>query len=344
MKNKLTIIIIIALVIITSVLFIISCVKVNKITIEPVNNDKVFFPYYNSQTNNFYYLGDKGINFYKYDPASNQKNKIIESEIFGVDKIMYLKNTNTAIVHSTYPTNNIKLFDLQNNKNYDLNSNIIDIITNKDNNKIIYSYLVLPGPNSDAKGLFNITSADIDGQNWKQIKDLSSIGAMDISLFPSTDNNVFYYLAKTPNENEGSTIYKYNLATNNEEIIGVEKDVYSSIIFSNNQNQFIYLNKNSELILFDIISGKKRNLGKYDININQASFSYDDNYVYVLKNLEELSKIKTNNSSTQKIALNSQNVDKTNMIDDFIINLGESQDNLLYFSYNNYLYKINLNK
>lgn len=344
MKNKLTVIIIIALVIIISVLFIISCVQVSKLTIEPVNTDRVFFPYYNSQTNNFYYLGDKGIIFYKYDPVSNQKNKITDSEILGVDNVLYSNNGNIVAIYNTYPTNNIKLFDLKNNKNYDLNSNIVNIITNQDINKIYYSYEIIPGPSAESKSIFNISSADIDGQNWKQIKDFTNSDIMSIKLFPSTDNSIFYYLAETPSDNDGATMYKYSTNTNSEEVIGIEKDIYSNIIFSKSQNQFIYLNKNNELVFFDILGDKKRNLGKYDIDINQACFSYNGEYIYIIKNLNELVKIQTKNSSTQTISLNSQNIDQTNMLDTNIKNLGESQDNLLYFFYNNYLYKINLNK
>lgn len=348
MKNKkiLYIAISISIIVLILILSFFSCNSLSSgIKIESVNNDRVFLSHYSSQNNNIDYLSDLGTIWYRYSIDTNEKTQIYDGEILSPGNINYRENNNNAVVYSDYPNYNVKHHDFSKNKIYDLSEYTKQVIWDNSKEKIYYTYNKIPGPDDEnSEYIFNINESNYSGEEWRTIKDLSGTDYVDASLYPSLDETYIYYMP-TPIDNDGGTLKRLYINTKQDEIVTQERIVYSDVLFSPDTSKIAFLNNEGKLVIQNIDDKESIEvIYEETINIDQISWTNDNKYIYILKDLNTLVKINTENSKKTEYTLDNENVNNTNTIDENITSLGiNSENNILYFTYNNYLYRIPLN-
>lgn len=352
MKNKHIYIIIAISIFVFSLIFIIfsncSQKKSYDLTIESVNKDRVFYPNLFINTNKIYYLSDLGIIWYEYDLNNGQKKQIVDDEILSPEKINYSEDGKNAVVYSNYPEYNIKHYDFVNNKSYNLNQNITYVIWDSIKPKIFYNYAkyLELNKNNNTGFLFNINESDYSGDDWRAIKDLSDNKYIDTTLYSSNDENYIYYLPLMASENIGSTLYKLFINTKQDEKMTEENSIFSNIIFSPNKSKIAYLNNEEKLVVQDIDDKNSiQVIYEEPVNIEQIAWGNNNEDIYIVNDLNNLIQINIKNASQKQFSLDNSQIDYTNMLDEQIKNLGLSQDDkTLYFTYNAYIYKVDLTK
>jgi len=300
--------------------------KSSVIAIEPVINEKIFFPFISITQNKAIFLGDKGIKYYSYDLNKKEKKPLLREEILGAVNAIYKPDGNESIVIGDYPSKYIKLYNFTDEKTASLNNNIGNIAWDKTKDKIYYIYSNL------ANHITTLNISNPDGSDWKKLIDLpESILAYKVYAL---DNELIYtdYL----------TVSKLNLTTNQTEKM-FEAKLTSGLLISPDGEKIAYnISDLNGTKIFDQKSHQAIQL-KEEINIESSVFSTDNN-IYYLKNLDTLTKIDQDGNLTN-INLNKLQVNVANPLDEPIQNLTLSQDNkILYFTYNNILYKIVLQK
>lgn len=341
MKNKKIIYLIILITIIIIVIFLTLLNYNNKqINIQKINDDTIIYPYY-SNNSKLLYIDNKNYYWYEIDLNNNQKIKLLDEKILGIEKINYKEDGTNAIIYSNYPEYNIKYYNFIDKKNYTLNKNILDVVWNNKNLKIFYIFNKISSLNEqNTEDSFNISEANYLGENYKIIKDLSKTGYLDINIYNSNDDNFIYYQPIIEDKEKGSSLYKLFVNTKQDELITKENIVFSNIVFSPDKSKILFINQNNELILQNINDKNSVKVIYQNIDrIEQVVWSNNNSDIYALVDFDKLIKINTKNNKQQEIKITGEG--KIDELTYTIKNLGLSQDNkVLYFTYNNYLYKI----
>lgn len=192
---------------------------------------KVFFPFLDSNKN-INYLGDKGIIFYRYNPTSQEKNKIWEDEVLGTYQAIYSPDGTKAIVKSNYPEMKNVYYDFQNKKTNELSNKIGNMVFIPTGQKIIYHYF------NEEKNESQISMADPDGSNWQKITDLNELKIYDPYLIISPDGNK---LALYPAPEGYGQNYIYLLDLQTKQISKITDDGYAlAPIWSPNSQKIVY--------------------------------------------------------------------------------------------------------
>lgn len=313
------------------------------LVIQKINNEIVNFPYYVKSTNSILYLNTKESIWYKYDLNDGQKTKLINDNLFGVVKIDYRENGDNAIVYFNDPDYTIKHYDFKNNNVFLLNQYITNIIWSVEKQKLFYTYYKIPGPyDESSEYLLNINQAEYSGENWNSIKDFTKSNYVDLNLYPSNESNYIYYIP-APYEN-GGTLKKLYTNTAQDEIMTKENIIFSNVIFSPDKNKIAFINKDKALVVQNLDDkDSEKIIYKEPVSIDRIVWGYDNQSLYILKDINNLIKINTSNSNQTDIKLTSSDV--VNGFDYTIKNLGVSQDNkVMFLSYRDRLYKVQIAK
>lgn len=354
MKNKNIKLILIVLAILAIIgiiaLILASCNKKQiaaEKTIQLVTNNKVFYPGIFPNQNRILYFSDKGMVSYDYNQKNNVPEKILDNQSSIVYKVNYAPSANGAVLFYSYPSYTITFYDLQTKQEHVLNNNIEDIVWDEKNNQIFYTYLEIPGPGDNSQGKYTINESDYSGKNWQMLTDLTNIpyNFLVAPIYKTNQDGVLFFLPESVGSDKASTLYQLNLSTKEKTIASQEKSIVGKIKFSPDGTKIAHLNSNGELTVQTL---ENKNSIKFlkvkDISVkNQVVWENDNQHILILKDLDTLLRVDTINAKTQTSSLNRSNVDSTNIIDDAISNLTLSTDNkLLYFTYDDYLYKIAL--
>jgi hypothetical protein len=345
MKNKYIYIIVIVLIFVFSLIFIFftncSYRESYDLNIELVNNDRVFYPKLFTDKNEIYYLSDLGIIWYKYNLNTNEKTIIFDDEVLGIEQVLYAPNSNNAVVYSNYPEYNIRHYDFEKNVNYKLNNDIGNI--SWQGNNLLYVFNKFD-ESAREKYLFEITQSFPDGSNWKPVRQIKSEQNIGITIY-SIKEGEYYYTIIPSNEYSGSTLYKgYNSNAERVDRISKDQQVFSELYFSKDFSKVFYIGSDQDLLLQDLNKIEKiDNFGLKIENTHGLSWSNDGKYIYYLESLDKLTRIEIANKKTTTYNLDNSQIVYINMLDQQVKNLGlSSDDQILYFTYNNYIYSVNL--
>lgn len=349
MNNKKTFYTIIAISILLVIFFVIylfsSGCSTSDLMIESVNDDKVFFSHYSPSSDSIEYLSDLGVVWYKYDLISGEKTKIYDGEILSPEGIDYRPDGKNAVVYSSYPEYNVKHYDFTNNMTYDLNANIRSVIWDKQKPKIYYSFMKLDDSTENSDYFLNINESKYDGENWQELKNLTNTEFENTYLYPSDDETYIYYQPYVlDTESELGTLRRLNINLKQDEIMTEENILASKVVFSPDMTKIAFIDMDGNLSIQDIDDKESvERIYEQSIDISQISWSNDNQYIYVIKDLNTLVKINVKNGKTQEYSLGSENIDYTNTMDETIQSLGINNDNsVIYFAYNSHLYYISL--
>ena len=216
------------------------------------------------------------------------------------------------------------MIDTVSKKQVDLNTNINALDWSVDSSKIYYVFY-----SPDEKCTLNI--ADSDGGNWQSIADL------DIA-------NCNYYLQSTKDDiyfTNFDKIYDISLSGNiKTELIGSK--LAQNFLMSLDKKNIVFNEEGGTITkIYNIESKSTTDLDRR-IDLESAVLTSDGNIFY-FKDTVSLVKFNITTSKEVAITLDDSALDKTNLIDDKLSDLTLSSDeNILYFTYNNYIYKINL--
>lgn len=304
--------------------------------------NKIFFPFLSSD-NLIYYLSDKGIIFYNFNPVSQEIKKIWPNEVLGVYNVSYKKDASKAVIQSTYPNVNVSSIDFQNQKSYILSDKIQSTVWAND--KIIYHYL-----DTNSK-INNISMSDPDGKNWQEIvaidlnrpKLIISPDAQEVLLIPTP-------VAERDDERV-ENIYLLNINTKN--ISQLTTDGYiPDASWSPNGGKILYYQWDKNVVkltlgIMDKTTKEKKDLG-IQTNLNEAIWLDDQRIIVAVPQTDsdtsavnvtkyEFYIVDVNTNATTKLQLPSPGYveDAKNMMYD-------GKDKILYFTSNDVLYKITL--
>ncbi len=346
MKNKKIIFIVIAILLVVLLFVVFTFFKAGcstgTIKIENINLDRAFFSHYSIEDESIKYLSNQGLTWYQYKIDTGEKTKISNEDILSPENIDYRPDGQNAVIYSSYPDYNIKHYNFSNNNIYDLSEYVNQVIWDSSKEKIYYTYNKIPGPDdTDDQYVFNINESDYSGKNWRTIKDLSKTDYVNATLYPSFDETYIYYML-TPINNEGGTLKRLHVNTKQDEIMTEENIIFSRILFSPDRTKIAFLSNEGKLVVQDIDNkDSEKIVYNESIDINSSVWTNDNNYIYVIKDLNTLLKINVKNGKNNTYNLNDENVGYTDLLDNSIISLGINKDNnFLYFTYNNYLYSI----
>lgn len=326
---------------------IIKVSQENTVNVEKITYNQLFFPFI-KQDSSIVGLYNLGRYFYQYNPNSTELKQISNKEILSPVDVIYSPNGSKAIVVSLYPTTNIKLYDLVNNKISELSNNILQIVWSKNEDKIYYSY------RDASKNIYQIDYSKPDGGDWHILAD----GAKEIDSFEVSpdESKIIYYKELTEVEIPQSYIYDINSkkkttldkniditkaywSPNSQRIAYLDRNNHLSVIDNDGGNNFQtnvvlsgYINKwyviesNEDILSESMLWKDKDNLVlAIPDNLNEDPLIAQTSlYIYNIPS-KQLTKLNTSNQSFNGVSLISIHDNKT-----------------LYFTSNDYLYKADL--
>jgi hypothetical protein len=315
---------------------------VNAISYGSIIKNKIFFPFLSSD-NLVYYLSDKGIIFYNFNPVSQEIKKIWPNEVLGAYNVVFKKDASKAVIQSTYPNVNVSSIDFQNQKSYTLSDKIQSLVWAND--KIIYHYL-------DANNkINNISISDPDGSNWQEIVAID-LNRPKLIVSPDTQEVLLIPTPVAERDDERvENIYLLNINTKN--ISQLTTDGYiPDASWSPNGSKILYYQWDKNVVkltlgIMDKATKEKKDLG-IQTNLNEAIWQDDQHVIVAVPQTNsdtnavgvvnyEFYIVDINSNITTKLQLPSPGY-----IEDVKNMMYDSKDKILYFTSKDMLYKITI--
>jgi len=282
--------------------------------------------------NNLTFVGDKENNhFTKYDLSNNKNNIINNNEVLGIEKITYSPNTNQAIVFSSYPEKNIKLYNFNKNNIITLNNDVLDTTWINDN-EFLYSFY--ENINDPDKFMIQFNVYNINQESFQTIykKEFESSSVLPVNYI---NNSLFYTTSATKN----STLTKVDINNKQENIVAQN---ITNLLACPNQKLLIYnINNNTDQFSIYNLENGENKLYKETINFNKLACINNNTAIATI--LSEENSFKTMNINSGVITHISIS-NQTNINEINIDNLISTINNTIFFTVKDQPYLINLDQ
>lgn len=305
-------------------------VTMTKSPIEKIAETKVFYPKMTADNQNIIFLDQNRrlISFNLKNKTPSEKGQIsleqIRDVIWSPTKMQFLAKTDKADeIHWWF-------YDMEKNTQKDLGTKIQNPIWSITGEKIFYQFF------DEFTDKNELSTANPDGSSWRQLANLPSL--VDYQLFLLDSERII--LLEEPSDVSTSKISLFNLKSLKLDDL-IEQNGNVEIIIPPDKNRFFFRNPAQPLSvqIYDINGKNQQTFGQ---SFDFHKFVWQDkDLIFAIresgKNSDNFYKI---NLETGKKTTLYQSTDK----DSFeAINLMLTQDNkTLYFTSNNYLYKLNL--
>jgi hypothetical protein len=323
----------------------------NQVKISKVINDHVFNPIINNTKNRIiFFNSENGNYFYELNLANLQKNKISNLLDAAPNSVIWSPTYENAIISIIYNKYYKGIFEIPNVANnitaywdYNLKNNTAHkLITgtsispwSPDGNTFAYAYYD-PTLKTDV-----INLADKNGSFIKKIAKVNFDEGINCGFINSSE----IYYSPIPTETNGSNIYLVNINTGVVQPLITDNSAGSTLIQTPDKTKFIYASyQNNQYVLGTMnLDGSNKKTFNSQIDINRTvTLLENQNIITTIaqtnnKNYDNFYKINISTGATTLLfqSYNKENYSASNL-------MVSSDGKSIYFTSNNYLYKMNL--
>lgn len=301
---------------------------------EIITDNKIYFPALSESGKEIlYFSGNEEGYLYSQSLENGQITKVSE-QIKSPEEITWSPQRDKAIICFLEEEKGVsyQVYDLNTKKFYDLDSHIQNVAWAVSGEKIIYDYY------SYQENINNISISDPDGSSWNKLIDIEY--GEGVGFVPYAIEEIYYYPRLT--EIGGDKIFQLNIKSGlTKEVI--KEDIASGALADSNGNLiFNFYHQESESYTLAVLPKGTQNIIDLEIKSeidNIGIFNQENSAIVAVSqdgNSDKLYQIDLTNGDKKEIIFSS--ADQVN-----IYNLILSPNNeVLYFTSDNYLHKINL--